>query len=130
MRVVVAGSRACTDEGFIWNVLEWHKWNWLEIPSWCSGGAKGVDTIAEDYLTSRDYDFTRFDADWNLYGKPAGFIRNRHMIEWALEDPNGLSVLIAILEGVSKGTRHTINLALDLGVTDIHVYRPEALSRV
>jgi len=47
-------------------------------------------------------------ADWDKYGKSAGYKRNEEMAIYSKED-NG--VLIAFWDEVSKGTKHMIDLA-------------------
>lgn len=122
MRVVIAGSRAVVKEELVHTILDWHLEEWKgETLEFCSGGADGVDSIAQKYLESLGYDFTLFLADWDTIGKGAGFVRNETMVMWA---QNSIySTLIAIIKGKSKGTRHTIKRALDLGVDDVYVHR-------
>jgi hypothetical protein len=125
MRVVVAGSRLMTDVMEVESILAWHIGMLDYTPEFCSGGAKGVDTIAEVYLDRIGADFIRFEADWNQ-GKAAGYKRNKKMIEWALEDEHNM--LIAILKGDSYGTRHTIRIAIENHIRVMHVYRPNKVS--
>jgi hypothetical protein len=47
----------------------------------CAGGARNVDTFAEEWAMSRGVPFERFDADWNRFGNRAGPIRNQEMID-------------------------------------------------
>lgn len=49
-------------------------------------------------------------ANWDLYGKSAGYRRNEDMAKYAKEDTN-IGVLIAFWDRVSKGTKHMIDLA-------------------
>lgn len=44
-----------------------------------SGCAKGADTLGEKYANERKFDIEKYPADWNKYGKGAGFIRNEEM---------------------------------------------------
>ena len=73
-----------------------------------SGGAKGIDTLAikvakELYLQTQEY-----PADWEGLGKKAGFVRNEDMVTAA-------DMVIAYWNGTSKGTKHSIDLALRKG---------------
>lgn len=117
-----------TDIKEVESIIAWHIGMLDYAPEFCSGGAKGVDMIAEVYLDKIGADFQRFEADWDKHGKAAGYIRNKQMIEWALESEDHNNALIAILKGESKGTCHTINLAIELGIRIMHVYRPNKLS--
>jgi len=85
-----------------------------------SGGAPGADTLGEEYAKKYTYDIIRIPADWKKYGKPAGFIRNTEMIKTATH-------VIAFWDGQSKGTKHTIDLAIkkDIPVKVIDIQMDE-----
>lgn len=74
-----------------------------------SGTAKGADTLGEVYADLRGYDVTKFPADWDKYGKGAGYIRNKEMAEYA-------DALIAFWDGKSRGTKNMIDLARGKGL--------------
>lgn len=67
-----------------------------------TGGAKGVDLSARDFAMIHGIKLTEFLPEYNLYGKCATLIRNKKIAEYADE-------AIAIWDGESKGTLHTIN---------------------
>jgi hypothetical protein len=48
-------------------------------------------------------------ADWEKYGKRAGYIRNEEMAKYAKQDEIGIA--ICVWDGESKGTKHMIDLA-------------------
>ena len=58
-----------------------------------SGGAKGADSLGEEWGYCSGLEIDRFPAAWDLYGKRAGFIRNQQMldsgIDEAVEFPGG-----------------------------------------
>ena len=66
-----------------------------------SGGAKGADSFGEEYAAAHDVKVTVFKPDWKKYGKAAGPIRNKDMLDYASEDN---PVVIAFWDGKSKGT--------------------------
>lgn len=72
-----------------------------------SGGARGVDRIAEHVARERGMQTIIYPADWEKYGKSAGMIRNREIIEAA-------DKVVCFWDGVSRGTNHSINLAKKL----------------
>ena len=72
------------------------------------GKARGADTLGEQFAKDYKLSIKYFPADWNTYGKSAGYRRNAEMANYAKED-NG--VLIAFWDGKSKGTKHMIDLA-------------------
>ena len=49
-------------------------------------------------------------ANWDLYGKSAGFRRNIEMADYAIAD-NSRGILLAFWDGKSKGTKHMIDIA-------------------
>ncbi|MCK5610536.1 hypothetical protein KAR91_52165 [Candidatus Pacearchaeota archaeon] len=48
-----------------------------------SGKAKGADRYGEDQAKLYGKPIKPFPADWNQYGKSAGFLRNTQMAEYA-----------------------------------------------
>lgn len=92
-----------------------------------SGGAKGADLIVENWAHSQpDINFIRFDADWKAHGKAAGPIRNRIMIDTVIASFGVDNVVVlafvdkALLASV--GTRNTVQYAISVGVTKVHVF--------
>lgn len=73
-----------------------------------SGMASGADTLGKEFAEKWGLKLAKFPADWKRFGKSAGYKRNEQMALYAKED-NG--VLIAFWNGVSKGTKHMIDLA-------------------
>jgi len=69
-----------------------------------SGTARGTDRLGERYAVERGYPIKRFPANWDKYGKSAGYRRNEEMAKYA-------DVLIAFWDGESRGTKHMIDLA-------------------
>ena len=45
------------------------------------GGAKGADSLADQWATERGVYVTRVPADWNRQGRQAGFLRNQRMLD-------------------------------------------------
>ena len=98
MKVIVAGSRTIQDNAVISKAISSTK---LKITEMGSGNARGVDTVAENYASVHHIPFTNFPAYYDLYGKPAGAIRNDKIVEWA-------DAMIAVWDGRSDGTRDLI----------------------
>ncbi len=71
-----------------------------------SGGASGADSLAE-MLAKRmcTQPPIIIHADWDRYGKSAGFKRNQLLVDASDE-------IVALWDGASKGTLSTIRLAL------------------
>jgi len=80
-----------------------------------SGGANGADRIGEKFAKKNKVELIRFLANWDKYGKSAGYIRNKEMAEYAKELDN-IGVLLAFWDGKSKGTKHMIDLSKSCGL--------------
>jgi hypothetical protein len=74
-----------------------------------SGGAPGVDTWAHEYALKCEHPTELYRADWQEHGKKAGYLRNQLIV-------SKVDRVVAFWDGVSKGTKHTIDLALKSGV--------------
>lgn len=106
MKLLINGSRGFDDYKLmelVVNKIMKH----IDITEIVSGGARGADSLAEMYAKNNKVLFRLFEADWNKYGKPAGFIRNTQMLEYI--EPNGL--LVSFWDGKSRGTKDTIEKA-------------------
>lgn len=86
-------------------------------PEIISGHASGADTLAERYAEDHGIPYIIFKPDWKRYGRGAGPIRNKAMIDYASEDN---PVVIAFWNGESKGTRNMIDQGRKRGAI-IHV---------
>ena len=125
LRIIVAGSRGFKNYDLLRDTLM----DYLDFmddkdvvdnPSqvkFISGTAKGADTLGEQFAYTYEYDVIRFPADWNTYGKSAGYRRNAEMAKYASE---AYGVLFAFWDGQSKGTKHMIDLANKYGL-EVHV---------
>lgn len=111
MKVIIAGSR---DIG-PWVVRTAILSSKFTIDEVVSGRARGPDTWGEQWAESYDIPCKFFPADWDQYGKSAGYIRNKEMAEYA-------DALIAVWDGVSKGTKHMIDIMEKLG-KPVFIYR-------
>lgn len=70
-----------------------------------SGGARGVDTIAKNYAqTHEDITYKEFLPEWKKYGKRAGILRNRDIVDAA-------DIVVAFWDGKSAGTNNSIQRA-------------------
>lgn len=103
-RVIIAGGREFDDypllEKTMDNLLSNIK---VDIVIVC-GMARGADSLGEKYAKSKGYQIDYYPANWDLYGKRAGYIRNEQMAKNA-------DALVAFWDGQSRGTKHMIDLA-------------------
>jgi hypothetical protein len=101
VKTIIAGSRQVTNYQSLLNALKDYK---LPITEILSGHAKGADMLGERYAREHDILLTVHPADWDEYGKKAGYLRN-------VEMANNADALIALWDGTSKGTKHMIDIA-------------------
>ena len=73
-----------------------------------SGGARGADSFAAEYAKNNGLALIEHPADWERYGKRAGFVRNASI--W-----NDADFGIAFWDGKSQGTEHSFHLAKEQG---------------
>lgn len=71
-----------------------------------SGAAKGADSLGEKYAKERGYKLEKFPANWEKYGKRAGYLRNKQMATVS-------NACIAFLSayGENIGTKMMISIA-------------------
>ncbi len=100
MKLLVAGSRTIKQ-------FDIEKYIPPETSVILSGGAKGIDSIAEKYADKAGISKIILRPQYALYGKSAPLKRNTELVNMAD------SVLI-IWDGISKGTFFTINYAKKL----------------
>ena len=109
--LLVVGSRGITDYAYVRDYLDnFIRENYLGYRiNIVSGGARGVDSLAERYADERCYEKVIMPADWHKYGKSAGYRRNEAMHRFIALQEN--KHVIAFWDGVSKGTAHNFELA-------------------
>lgn len=102
MKIAVIGSRTFDDKKLLDVILSGY-----EIDLIISGGARGADSLAQEYAKERNIPAKIFLPDWSI-GRHAGFLRNTQIVEAA-------DCVIAFWDGKSKGTLDSINKAKKLG---------------
>lgn len=105
MKTLICGSRTINNYSLVKQVINDSGFYITEV---VSGGAKGVDSLAEQWAKEHNINVKHFLPNWGKYGKSAGVIRNQQMVDYA-------NVIIAIWDGKSKGTKWTIDYALKQG---------------
>lgn len=113
VKVIVAGGRDFSNYALCKNALDkLYPTTDFDV---VSGKARGADTLGERYAKEHGRCIHEFPADWDTYGKRAGYLRNSDMADFA-------DVLVAFWDGSSKGTKHMIDLARRKGLV-VHVVR-------
>ena len=105
IKCIIAGSRTFNDYALLKKILAGFFSTMdpkdVEI---VSGTARGADQLGERYAKEHSLTVQRFHAEWNRYGRSAGYRRNEVMAQYATH-------LIAFWDGESRGTKHMIDLA-------------------
>ena len=97
MKVAIIGSRTVKD-------VDLSRYIPPETTLIISGGAIGVDTIAERYADEHGIEKLIIRPEYNLYGKRAPLVRNRLIVDQA-------DLVIAFWDGESRGTAYTVSYA-------------------
>ena len=126
MHILVAGSRSWTDYDMLVEELNKLIGSSDDITI-VSGGAKGADTLAKRYACEKGYKFIEVPAEWDKYGKSAGYKRNVKMHEIIRQDDE--RACVCFWDGKSKGTTHNFELAKS-GNTPLYVYLPSGLKKL
>lgn len=108
-RVIIAGGRDFTDYQLLRSTMDDLLCNITDQIAVVCGQARGADTLGERYAKEKGYAVDYYPANWSLYGKRAGPIRNEQMAQNA-------DALAAFWDGKSPGTRSMIELAKRYGL--------------
>jgi len=101
MKILVCGGRDFNNQAIFNQAMEHY------IPKTTlviHGAAKGADTLADNWAKENGLPIEAYPANWDKYGKRAGYIRNVQMLNEGKPD-----MVIAFPGG--KGTEMMINLA-------------------
>lgn len=111
MRILVCGGRHYNNYKKVEEILSPYISSELLI---IEGGARGADYLAARFAINNKLAHIYFPAQWNLYGKSAGMIRNRQMLVGSKPD-----LVIAFPGG--KGTANMVSLAKKAKVKVIEI---------
>lgn len=104
IKLAIIGSRGITSAALLDNIMIEYILPEFNIVSIISGGARGVDSLAENWADRKGVDKLIFPADWKKYGKSAGYRRNHDIIK-------NSDLVLALWDGQSRGTQHSMGLA-------------------
>lgn len=109
MVLLIAGSRDFNDYNTLSRVCDkiLEKYNPCDVTI-VSGGARGADTLAIHYAKNKHTKLRIFPAQWDVYGKSAGYRRNEEMQQYIAKFPNRM--VICFWDGISRGTQHNFGL--------------------
>ena len=99
MKYIIAGGRDFNNRAIMNKILS--KYISPSSDIIISGCAQGADTLGAEWAATHGVALQTFPAQWDQYGKAAGYIRNAEMGEYA-------DTAIIFWNGKSKGTAHMI----------------------
>jgi predicted Rossmann fold nucleotide-binding protein DprA/Smf involved in DNA uptake len=119
MRVAIVGHRDYTNYGHFRKIMK----DWASkygLPNMIiSGGARGVDTLAEKYAREKQIPIMIWHARWRRYGRAAGPRRNAKIV-------GACDHVVAFLHPKSRGTKNTIEIAEKEGKPTTIINLPSA----
>lgn len=109
MKTIIAGSRTARRYQDLLDAMEAAELVGITSTVVISGTAAGGDRLGERYAREKGLPLWRYPANWEQHGKRAGYLRNESMGDSG-------EGLIALWDGVSRGTRHMIDIAQRKGL--------------
>ena len=97
MKLLIVGSRSIKDFDLAPYILD-------EVDTIITGGAEGIDTLAEQYADAHRLSKYIVRPRYDLYGRAAPIKRNEQMVDMA-------DRVLVIWDGVSKGSQYTVTYA-------------------
>ena len=97
MKMLIVGSRSITDFDLSAYIPK-------EVDTIISGGADGVDSLAEQYADTHRLSKYILRPRYDLYGRAAPIKRNEQMVDIS-------DAVLVIWDGRSKGTQYTLKYA-------------------
>lgn len=97
MKLLIVGSRSITSFDLTPHLPD-------EVTLIISGGAGGVDALAEEYADRHRLSKLILRPDYKRFGKGAPLKRNEQMVAAA-------DAVLVVWDGVSRGTKYTIDHA-------------------
>ena len=101
MKLLVAGSRSIREFDLEKHIPE-------ATTMIITGGADGIDTLAEEYADIKRLSKLVLRPQYDLYGRSAPLKRNEKMVELC-------DMALVVWDGYSKGTKYTIKYADKMG---------------
>ncbi len=97
MKLLIVGSRSITD-------FDLSPYIPTEVDTVISGGANGIDRLAEQYADLHRLSKYIVRPRYDLYGRAAPIKRNEQMVDMA-------DAVLVVWDGNSKGKKHTLKYA-------------------
>ena len=97
MKLLIVGSRSIVD-------FDLSQYISADVDTVISGGADGIDRLAEQYADLHHLSKFILRPRYDLYGRAASLKRSEQMVDMA-------DAVLIVWDGCSKGTRYTLEYA-------------------
>lgn len=97
MKLLIVGSRSITD-------FDLSPYVPPEVDTIISGGARGIDSLAEQYADLHHLSKYILQPRYDLYGRAAPLKRNERMVDMA-------DAVLVVWDGRSRGAQYTLKYA-------------------
>lgn len=115
MKILITGSRDWTDRAAIENAFDQVQSVHDQYTLISGACPTGADRMGEEIAQEMGWDIERYPADWDKYGKRAGFLRNAEMV--ALNP----DITLAFIKNESKGASMTAGLSEKAGIKTVRI---------
>jgi hypothetical protein len=102
MKLAIVGSRCFNDYPLMEKTIS-ELFKEEEIEQIISGGAKGADTLAEQWAKNHKKELRIIIPSWASLGRAAGFERNVQIVKDS-------DIVLVFWDSISKGSKHDIDL--------------------
>lgn len=122
MRVLVCGSRDYADKERLFHILDEVLMEAAQMDDGITlihGAARGADSLADQWgRKCSPVEIERYPADWDRYGRRAGYVRNKQMLDEGRPD-----MVIAFYSSVdkSRGTSMMVDIAQRASVPVVEI---------
>ena len=108
-KLIIAGGRDFNDYNLMCAELDIFLSDNPDFTIIISGMAKGADSLGTRYAKEHDINLIEMPANWNKFGRSAGYRRNEEMAKVA-------DGCVCFWDDRSRGTGHMIDLSIKYGI--------------
>jgi len=98
MKLAIVGGRDFNNRVMLSGAMHFFD---TEVETIVSGGARGANSLGEEWAISCDIPTERYLPNWNKYGRAAEYLRNQEIVD-------ACDMVLAFWDGKSRGTQDTI----------------------
>jgi YspA, cpYpsA-related SLOG family len=118
MKILVTGDRGWTNEELVDLVVSRLPANSIVVHGACSG----ADEISGCLASKRGHEVREYPADWKLYGRAAGGIRNQEMLDREHRANEPIDAVFAFHEALYDRSRGTLDMCKRAEKTAIKIF--------